>query len=204
MAGVLATGQMHKFIVIITVGTMLALSYLQLSEFTIFNIGFGLIMQSSATHYFNTRKAHPDRRFLPHSDVDSRLYQFELWMFRLVWRDCANVCQLEFTAGWTFAAAVVLPLATASGETGCIITARRAYNYLVHSKKVTGQGHLAGDQLFIPGPGIVMGAHSAAESCRLATTFAGAVLSGGYSWVPTSCLSLLLNISARLRWSALS
>ena len=66
MAGVPATDQMHKFMVIITVGTMLALSYLQLSEFTIFNIGSGLIMQSSVIHYFNTRKAHPDRCFLPH------------------------------------------------------------------------------------------------------------------------------------------
>ena len=109
--------------------------------------------------------------------MDSRLY-------RVLFGAIALIYASLLTAGWTFAAAVVLPLATAFGETGCIIAARRAYNYLVHSKKVNGQGHLVGDQLLIPGPAI-----------------AGAVLSGGYSWVPTSCLSLLLNISARLGWS---
>eukprot|EP00913_Durusdinium_trenchii_P024369 g22878.t1 len=76
-----------------------------------------------------------------------------------------------------------------------------AYNWLVHTKKVDGQGPLAGDQIYVAAPCLIMSAHGFAEACRLAATLAGAINSGGFAWVPTTCLGVALNLAARLGWS---
>lgn len=82
-----------------------------------------------------------------------------------------------------------------------VIFTRVAYNWLVHTKKVDGQGPLAGDQIYVAAPCLIMSAHGFAEACRLAATLAGAINSGGFAWVPTTCLGVALNLAARLGWS---
>eukprot|EP00913_Durusdinium_trenchii_P030042 g28152.t1 len=79
---------------------------------------------------------------------------------------------------------------------------RRIYDWLVHSKRdAEGLGPLVGDQIYVAAPCLIFSAHGFAEACRLAATLAGAINSGGFAWVPTTCLGIALNLSARLGWS---
>ncbi|CAK9030031.1 Uncharacterized protein SCF082_LOCUS19055 [Durusdinium trenchii] len=64
-----------------------------------------------------------------------------------------------------------------------------------------GLGPLVGDQIYVAAPCLIFSAHGFAEACRLAATLAGAINSGGFAWVPTTCLGIALNLSARLGWS---
>ena len=57
-------------------------------------------------------------------------------------------------------------------------------------RKINGQGPLAGDQIYIAAPCLIMSAHGFAEACRLSATLAGAINNGGFAWIPTTCLGV--------------
>ena len=98
-------------------------------------------------------------------------------------------------------AAIFLPVLTAGTEIALVVYARTAYTKLVYQPRLKEGQVVAGDQLAMCGPSVVYAAHALAEACRLAATFSGAVTTGGYVWIATTLLSVILNISARLGWS---
>ncbi|CAK9102685.1 unnamed protein product [Durusdinium trenchii] len=143
---------------------------------------------------------HPDRCMLPHF----------LWTFAqtcgtvgcfVIFGLIGQVYSLLLESGQSLLASLFLPFGTALGETGMVVFTRIAYNTLVHTKKVNGQGPLAGDQLYVAAPCLIFSAHAFAEACRLTATLAGAINNGGFAWVSTTCVGVALNISARLGWS---
>ena len=101
----------------------------------------------------------------------------------------------------TVSAAFFLPLGTALAELGMVIYTRIMYHKLVWSKRSDGVQRVAGDQLYLTASAMIVCAHGFAEATRFAATFCGAVLSGGYNWLPTTFLGMALNLSARLGWS---
>eukprot|EP00434_Breviolum_minutum_P042720 symbB.v1.2.038039.t1/scaffold5791.1/size23574/1 len=84
-----------------------------------------------------------------------------------------------------------------------VIATRIMYDRFVHSKRV-GKGKdipIVGDQVYISAVCLIFSAHAFAEATRLSATLSGAIAGGTFSWIPTTVLSLLLNLSARLGWT---
>ncbi|CAK9025215.1 unnamed protein product [Durusdinium trenchii] len=201
LSGEPASGGTHVVANLSATVAIMAVSYFQLSEFLLCVVGATASLATApAFQYFNTRDSHPDRLLLPHI----------LWTFAqvcgtvgcfVVFGIIGQVYSLLLESGQSLAASFFLPFGTAFGETGMVIFTRIAYDRLVHSKKINGQGPLAGDQIYVAAPCLIFSAHGFAEACRLAATLAGAINSGGFAWVPTTCLGVALNLSARLGWS---
>ena len=53
-----------------------------------------------------------------------------------------------------------------------------------------GQGPVVGDQTYLACVAMIISAHGFAEACRICATFAGAVSTGGFTWIITSTLSV--------------
>ena len=151
-------------------------------------------------HYYNTIGVNPNRRILLHllwttAQISGTVGCFVL--FGLI----AQVYATLLASGQSLAATFFLPFGTAFAETGMVIFTRLMYNRFVHANKSDPEGPLVGDQLYIPAPCLIMSAHAFAEGCRLTATLSGVIQSGGWNWIPTSLLSVALNLSARLGWS---
>lgn len=200
LTGEHASGTTHALTNIAAVVGIMACTYVQLSEFMLCVVGVSCGTLGPLLQYYSTMDAYPERRLLPHL----------LWT---IGQACGTVgCFIIFgiigfayasllASGWAATASIFLPFATAFGETGMVVFTRVIYNKLVHTKKVNGQGPLAGDQIYLAAPCLIFSAHAFAEACRLVATLSGAIISGGFTWVPTSILGVAMNISARLGWS---
>eukprot|EP00435_Cladocopium_sp_Y103_P058001 s424_g20.t1 len=152
-------------------------------------------------HYYNTIGVHSTRRIVPH--LLWTIAQFSgtcgcFVLFGLI----AQVYATLLATGQSVAAILFLPFGTAFTETGMVVFTRLMYNRLVHSNKTDPEtAPLVGDQLYIPAPCLIMSAHAFAEGCRLTATFSGVISGGGWGWISTSVLSIMLNLSARLGWT---
>ncbi|CAK9109293.1 unnamed protein product [Durusdinium trenchii] len=187
---------------IIFVVAILAITYFQFSDFLAPTAAeMPMLATAPALNYWLTQDRHPERRIWPSAlwTIAQLVGSWGGWIiFALVGLGYGTLV----ASGNTLAAALFLPFATAATEIGIAVYARFTYNKFVFEARVkAGELVVAGDQLFLNGPAVIYCAHALAEACRLAATFSGAVISGGYTWVPTTLLSVALNISARLGWS---
>ncbi|CAK9030011.1 unnamed protein product [Durusdinium trenchii] len=184
-----------------TAGIMLV-SYFQFSEFFLCFVGaISGLATAPGFQYFNTMDRHPERRWKPHLAWTVGQVCGTVGCF-LIFGLIGQIYSLLIASGYNVAASFFLPFSTAIGETGMVVFTRRIYDWLVHSKRdAEGLGPLVGDQIYVAAPCLIFSAHGFAEACRLAATLAGAINSGGFAWVPTTCLGIALNLSARLGWS---
>lgn len=182
---------------------ILAVAPVQVAEFGLCIWGaVAVFLTAPFLHYYNTRSDHLKREFLPHLLWTVAQMSGTVGCFVIMGAVGLTYAML-LSSGWTVAASIFLPFGTAIGETGMVIATRIMYDKFVHSKRA-GKGNdipIVGDQVYISAVCLIFSAHGFAEATRLSATLSGAIAGGKFSWIPTTMLSLLLNLSARLGWT---
>mmetsp|Transcript_69811 Transcript_69811/g.160492 ORF Transcript_69811/g.160492 Transcript_69811/m.160492 type:complete len:400 (+) Transcript_69811:490-1689(+) len=99
----------------------------------------------------------------------------------------------KLLGGYPRVAIFLLPLATASWETGLVALVEYLYCRLVFNQRMIGDESRA----LVFAISVV---HSFAETCRLCSLIVGAILTGSFSWVGSCALAFGINLAIRHQW----
>lgn len=201
LTGMPATPSTHALANLASLVVMMVATYFQMSEFVTYVCGIPATTLVTCGRYYFTMEEQPTRRLIPHL-VWTIAQAIGTTGSFLLFATIAQIYALLLSSGFGIAASIFLSFATAIAETGSVICTRLAYDRFVHKKRdQDGQGPVVGDQTYLACVAMIISAHGFAEACRICATFAGAVSTGGFTWIITSTLSVALNLSARLGWS---